>query len=168
MMKSLRQKNRFLSKITLVLCVLPILFGCTITDRISLGNGYWLAWPTRDKTRILKDDQEIVAATIVSYDKTRKYVAGLRLEIDLVTCGYGDDVMVTNTRMYFILDKETDSVLNFDSQTDFDDRLNELGIRNRMKLSYSQFDEVWEYYSTHYNRPEDDYFRNCVPKVESE
>ncbi len=154
--------NPLISKKIFILSFLIfVLFGCADIDKISLGNGYMLSWPSRDHTRILKDGKVYIPATIVSYDTTIKYVVGLRLKLRSVTCSNGDTTMVTNARMYFILNKDNGRVYNFNSKKEFSNKLRELEIEYNISLDYSEFDIVWGYYSASYINPNDTYWSSC-------
>ncbi|MFC3052827.1 hypothetical protein [Kordiimonas pumila] len=115
-----------------------------------------------DKTSIVKDGKTYVEGTIVSYDVTRKYIVGLRLKLQPVVCGDTQNTMVTNTKMYFVLNKANGNLIHYTSEEKFKAKLTELDIADDVELDYSQLDFVWKYESTGYNYSA--YRRSCQPK----
>jgi len=156
------QKMRYL-----MLCFFwLILSGCADIDKISLGKGYLLSWPSRDHTRIVKNGKTVIEETIVSYDTTRKYIVGLRLKTLPVICPNGANTMVSSQKIYFILNKDNGRVYQYYSHKAFNDRLRDFDIHEDISLDYAKFDIVWDYYSASYIHPKDTYWRFCKPQAE--
>ena len=130
----------------------------------SSESDYELIQERTDNWYIVKDKKLIVYPSIVSMDIVDDYFVGLRLPSEHLACNNesGYKIRLKNLRAYFILSTESGELNNFFSDDDFKDRLDELMLRNKVKLSYSKFDETWNQYSSYYDRVD---FSNCVPIV---
>jgi hypothetical protein len=151
--------------VLLVILIFTLVIWGRYNPGIGLGGGYRLVFDRADYVHILKDNNVVVAPAIVDYYEISHYVVGLRLPANFVSCDNGSysTVRVKNKKMYFILDKDEDSLVDFDSKESFDHALVDLGISGRVSIQHSAHDMFWEKISSQYKYDDKNYFFNCKP-----
>ena len=113
------------------------------------SDGYKVIHHRFDDRHLLKDESVVIGSTIVDINVVGTYLVGLRLPIQFLTCKWNhseigeflsSEIVYTNEdEEYFIVDRKSDSVYQFNRPENFKDRLVALGIAGRTKLDYSKF-----------------------------
>ncbi len=126
----------------------------------NLGNGYEYIIGREENLYIRKNNEIIIAPTLLDINVISNYVVGIRLPAQYLECEEGSayKVRVSNKKEYFILSTKSGDVLNFSSRNIFERELEKLNLLNKISLDYSKFESVWERYSNYYKNTD---FSNC-------
>lgn len=132
---------------------------------VGVGNGYVYNGVQLNNVYISKNNKNAVNPTIVDHVIVDKYVVGLRLPAENFTCVNETTVaiMISDNRLYFVLDTSNGVVMEYNSQNEFIDKLVELNINKKVLLNYSKFDIVWKHYSKQYETSE--LYSACKPYI---
>ena len=130
--------KKIIKKIICSLCLGMIMTGCSgVTDyRIILNNDYYIAKTSANNAKIFKiEDKDITgrAPSIPVYNKENDEEYEKE---SVIKVGQDSRYIIAQTNMdkYYILDTKEESVLEFESEHEFNLKKKELGISDNVSL----------------------------------
>lgn len=145
--------NKGLLKPIFFLPIALVVIYLYMTDPNRIVNGYKLSGNHRsDNTHIRKDDEIVVSHAVIDFDIVSNYIVGLRLPAQYLECENGSAlrIVMNNSKEYFILNTEMNTLTNYTFEKSFNEELKKLSLIESVNLDYSKFESVWKYYSTRY------------------
>jgi len=119
---------------------------------LALEGGYRLARGEPENWRIVRYSRTVVAPVVIDVAESEDYIVGLQMPAEHLVCdgGAGYKIRILNTIKYFIISIDSGKVETYDSEKIFKDKLNTMGIFNKVKLDYSKFYSMSGYYNNFY------------------
>ena len=147
----------------LILLTFALWFGyyCVKDDSYS----YDLISYRKDDVHFIKNGSRIIPSTVIDHVWVEGFLIGLRLHVDYLKCeskhgGVNYKMRVNNDQLFFIVDLDNDTYLEFNEKKSFKDKLTKLGIEKKVILNYLLFEIVYAELSTYHNYDKD--FENCL------
>ena len=114
-------------------------------------NNYQDVWEVPEDRHIKINDETIVYPMVLDYNEIHSYLVGIRLPVLTYSCSATVDLLITNEKVFFIWDFNSQQLKEFNSKSDFKFELKNLGIEDKVHLNYKKFEDSYNYYSPFYN-----------------
>lgn len=123
----------------------------------GLGDGYKINDYRGDDVYISKNGKIVIESTIVDYQITSDHILGLRIPARYFFCNNNSqsEIRLSDEQEFFILTKDTDTLLEFSSEDDFNDAKTSKGIVSKNTLDLENFNKIHEKYFDFFTKNDD-------------